>query len=291
MKPKSKGFSVAAILAALSAAATARAADVKLPQASPAATVTQLVGLNEMKIAYHRPGVKGRKIWGALVPYGKVWRTGANEATAITFGEDVTVGGKDVPAGTYMLATIPAEEEWTVILNKDAKQWGAFEYKEGDDLVRLKVKPAAAPFEERMSFRFEDPEPNSVRVVLHWEMREIAFTVSNRIDTNTQVLKNLRDAIASAAPDDWRILARAANFCRENKVDLEEANAWIDKSIKIKETALNHFVKAEMLEQEGRTREAVAEAEKALKVVTPEDEKGFTDEIRRMIGDWKAKTK
>lgn len=290
MKSRGNGAWLPALLG-LALASGVGAADVKLPQVSPAASVTQDVGLNEMKIVYHRPGVKGRKIWGGLVPENEVWRTGANEATTISFTRDVTIDGKDVPAGTYALFTIPSGTEWTVIVNKDARQWGGFQYKESDDVVRFKVRPVAAPFEERMSFRFDDPGLNSARVVLHWEKVEVPFTVSNKVDTNSVVLGSLREAIAAAKPDDWQALSRAASYCQQNKVNPEKAMAWIDRSIKIKDTTQNHFVKAELLEQAGRTGEAVAEAGTALKLATPQDEKGLTAEIRKMVGDWEKKGK
>ncbi|HSM52087.1 MAG TPA: DUF2911 domain-containing protein, partial [Thermoanaerobaculia bacterium] len=138
-----KNLALALALVALGGASAALA-QLELPRASPKATVMQQVGLTDVTIAYARPGVKGRTIWGDLVPYGQVWRTGANEATTITFSTDVKVAGTAVPAGTYGLFTLPGEKEWTVILNKAAKQWGAYEYKPEEDLLRIPVQPQEA---------------------------------------------------------------------------------------------------------------------------------------------------
>ena len=126
-------------------------AQVRYPQASPHAVLTQAVGTTDVTIDYHRPGVKGRQVWGGLVPYDKVWRTGANEATMITFSDDVTIDGKPLPKGTYSLHTIPGKSEWTIIFNKVAKQWGSFSYKQEEDALRVNAKPHAAPMTEWMS--------------------------------------------------------------------------------------------------------------------------------------------
>ena len=123
---------------------------------SPKAEVMQVVGLTQVNISYSRPGVKGRKIWGALVPYDKVWRAGADEATKITFSTDVTVEGKKLSAGSYSFFVIPAKKEWTVIFNKVADQWGAFTYNEAEDALRIKVKPKTADSEEWLKYEFKN---------------------------------------------------------------------------------------------------------------------------------------
>ena len=150
------------------------------PRVSPKATVSQVVGYTDVIITYSRPGVKGRDIWGGLVPYGEVWRTGANEATVIEFGEDVLVNGNEVPKGKYSLFTIPSEGEWTIVLNKIWDQWGAFNYDETEDLVRFKVQPEKSEFDERLLFIFGYVAPYSADVVLEWAGLKVSFTV----DTN-----------------------------------------------------------------------------------------------------------
>lgn len=147
------------------------------PRPSPNARVSQTIGVTDVTISFGRPGVKGREIWGALVPYGQVWRTGANEATTITFGNAVTVQGQNLSAGTYALFTLPTADEWTLIFNKTANQWGAFSYNASQDALRVKVKPRTAGHEEWMSFRFSDLSVSSATIVLAWEKLAVPFKV------------------------------------------------------------------------------------------------------------------
>ena len=158
----------------------------KTPQPSPYASTTQRIGVNDVTITYHRPGVKGRKIWGELVPFGQVWRAGANEATTITFTEDVTVEEHALRAGTYAFFTIPGEKEWTLIFSKEPKQWGAFDYKEGKDALRVKVAPKPSPPEEWLSFRFRDLTLNSAVAVLSWEKVEVPFVIRNKVEVKAK---------------------------------------------------------------------------------------------------------
>ncbi|NWF89949.1 MAG: DUF2911 domain-containing protein [Ignavibacteriaceae bacterium] len=136
---------------------------------SPKAEVMQVVGLTQINISYSRPGVKGRKIWGNLVPYNKVWRAGADEATKITFSKEVKIEGKKLAAGSYSFFVIPNKKEWTVIFNKVADQWGAFEYNEAEDVLRLKVKPKTAEFEEWLRYDINKMGDYSANICLHWE--------------------------------------------------------------------------------------------------------------------------
>lgn len=149
---------------------------------SPRAFVIQTVGTADVTISYSRPGVKGRQIWGGLVPYDKVWRAGANEATKITFGKDVLINGKKLAAGSYAFFTIPSKDEWTVIFNKTADQWGAFEYNQAEDALRIKVKPQSAEFNEWLEYTFSDMKinkkgNNSAVINLNWDKLKIPFTV------------------------------------------------------------------------------------------------------------------
>jgi Protein of unknown function (DUF2911) len=147
---------------------------------SPKASVMQVVGFTEIKIDYSRPGVKGRTIWGDLVPYNKVWRAGANEATTISFSSDVSIEGKKLPAGKYSLFTIPEKEEWTIIFNKVAEQWGAFEYNETEDALRVSVKPITNNSStEWFTFSFTDLKPKEGTTVINllWEKIKVPFKV------------------------------------------------------------------------------------------------------------------
>jgi len=144
---------------------------------SPKASVMQVVGFTEVEINYGRPGVKGRKIWGELVPFNKVWRAGANEATTIRFGSNVEIEGKKLPAGTYGLFVIPNKNEWTLIFNKTAQQWGAFEYNESEDALRITVKPETGEMQEWLAYTITKTSDKSAVIRLEWEKLKVPFKV------------------------------------------------------------------------------------------------------------------
>ena len=281
----SRLFAIAVPLAATTLLAAAPAlAQLDLPRPSPKATVSQTVGLTDVTITYCRPGVKGRVIWGGLVPYDQVWRTGANEATTITFGDDVTIDGTKLPAGTYGLFTIPGKDEWTVIFNKTAKQWGAYEYKPADDVLRIKVKPHPMGFHELLTFVFPAVSTESATVAMVWDKLAVPFTFN--VDTVDKVLTQARKAIADAKPDDWRTSYRAAAFCLDNNVDLPEARTWLAKSVAVKETMYNLAGQARFLALDGKKAEAVALAKKAIAVGKAADPKAETTMVDNLIKEW-----
>jgi hypothetical protein len=235
--------------------------------------------LTDVTINYCRPSVKGRLIWGGLVPYDQVWRTGANEATTITFADDVTIEGTTLPAGAYGLFTIPGKDEWTVIFNKGAKQWGAYEYKQADDVLRIKVKPQAAEFHELLTFTFPVVTTESATVAIVWEKLAVLFTI--KVDTVDKVLAAARRTI-----DDWRLPYRAATFCLDNNVNLAEARGWMDKSIAMKETMYNLAGKARFLALDGKKADAIALAKKAITVGKTADPKADTSMVDNLIKEW-----
>lgn len=153
------------------------AAQDKKPRISPKAGVSQIIGTTEVKISYSRPGVKGRKIWGELVPYNKVWRAGADEATKFTFANDVKINGKKIPAGSYSFFVIPSNGEWTLILNKVADQWGAFEYNENQDLIRFKVNPQKNGYQEWLAYSFSGMSTGTAYIDLTWEYLKVSLKV------------------------------------------------------------------------------------------------------------------
>jgi len=273
----------------LALAALPLAAQDRMPQVSPVASVTQRIGVSDVTISYSRPGVKGRKVWGELVPHGKMWRTGANAATTITFGEDVLVEGKPVAAGTYALFTIPGEKEWTLVLSKNPKQWGNYNHKESEEALRVQLTPRPGRGEEWMSFRFDDLSSSKATVVLAWEKVEVPFTVQNKVDTSTKVLASLREKIAKRKATDWEPLTEAASFAVDNNVALDDAEKWLDQSVKVKDTTFTRFVRARLYEKKGKLKEGIAELERAVAVAAPDEEKAFVDEIKGMIVAWKKK--
>jgi hypothetical protein len=160
--------------------------DVKKVRVSPKAGVFQTIGITDVNVSYSRPGVKNRKIWGELVPYNKVWRAGADEATKITFSTDVMIEGKKLPAGAYGFFAIPGENEWTLIFNKVADQWGAFTYNESEDALRIKVKPVANSNHEWLLYSFTDmtppSAPTSAQLNLIWEKLKVSFKIEGKGD-------------------------------------------------------------------------------------------------------------
>jgi hypothetical protein len=262
---------------------------VRLPQASQAASIKQTVGLNDVTITYSRPGVKGRKIWGALVPYGSVWRTGANSATTIQFSEDVVVEGQPLPAGMYSLHTIPGEKEWTIILNKQANQWGSYSYDAEKDAVRAKVTPLAGQPQEWMQFRFEDLTMDTARVVLAWENLQVPFSFKNATDTNTKVVGMLRESIAKAKPDEWQTYYRGGNYLVQNKLHMDEAATWLDKAIAISPTPAVYYGKARYYDALGKKREAIAEIDKALAAAKPDTPAPLLEELKNVRKTWSEK--
>jgi len=148
---------------------------------SPKAAVVQTVGFTEVRIDYNRPGVKKREIWGKLVPYDAVWRAGANEATKITFSTDVTVEGKKLKKGSYSFFAIPGKNDWTIIFNKIADQWGAFEYNESEDALRVKVKTEKAIWQEWLSYTINKASDTSAVIRLEWEKIKVPFKVEVKL--------------------------------------------------------------------------------------------------------------
>jgi len=227
---------------------------ITLPTVSQHATISQEVGIAEITIDYHRPGVKERDIWGALVPYNQVWRAGANENTTITFSHPVKIDGKNVPVGTYGLHMIPTEKEWIIILNKDYRAWCSFFYIEENDLLRFTVNPETADHQEWLTYSFIDVSPNSTTAVLHWEKLKIIFKIE--VDLHDMVIEDIKQQLTSLSGFFWQGWNQAANYCYQNGIMLEQAVAWADRSIQINKNVTNTFTKAVILNDLGRSDEA-----------------------------------
>jgi hypothetical protein len=197
------------------------AQELKMPQASTAQTITQAFGLGSITINYSRPNTKGRKIFGGLEPYGSVWRTGANSATTITTTEAIQLEGKDLPAGTYGIFTIPGANEWTVIINKGAKQWGAYEYKTEEDLFRIAIKPIKLKDKiETFSIQLTDVYPTKAKLQLMWENTAININLTTEIDSKIMA------GIDEAMKGDKKPYFAAAQYYFENGKDLSKALEW-----------------------------------------------------------------
>ena len=266
------------------------AQEVKFPRVSPSATVSQSIGLSNVTISFCRPGVKGRVIWGGLVPYDQVWRTGANEATTIAFSTDVAIEGNKLAAGTYGLFTIPGKEEWTIIFSKQATIRGSFAYDEKQDVFRIKAKPEAAPHCEWMMFLFTDLADDSAKVILQWEKLMVAFTV--KVDTKAAVLGSIEKSMDNY----WSTPYRAAQYAFNNDMP-EKAGNWIDVSTSIKEIYWNMFLTAKIYKKMAKTpaedKAALAVLEKAVSLIkdVQEDEKPYTEDGVKLLQEWKAPKK
>jgi len=266
---------------------TITSAQLELPRVSQKASLMQTIGLLEVTLNYSRPNVKGRKIWGGLVPYNQVWRTGADEATTILFSEDCRFGEQDVPAGKYSLFSIPGETEWTIILNKVNKQWGAFNYDSTKDLLRFTIKPEENQFTESMNFYFNNTGVSSAVLNLVWEQVKISIPVE--FNTDAKVYSNIKKAIESE-PDNWVNYAAGANYAADNNIHLEEANGWIDKSIELHQSYYNYYVKAKLLKMMNNNNEALRFLERAIELGKSDPEfKNDAPQINLLLKEFKSK--
>lgn len=265
-------------------------AQLQLPQESNKATVSQVVGDTTISITYFRPNVKGRTVWGDLVPYDKVWRSGANNATVFEINNDVTINGQALPKGKYSLHSIPTTGEITLIFNKTWDQWGSFNYDEKQDQLRVKVMPekTAAP-RETLMYEFAGIKDSTTNVILSWEKWRIPFTV-NVGDIYGRTLGQIRNAIQARATDDVRPLNQGAGyvFASKKKENYEEALGWLDTSIKTKEGFGNLSAKARLLNEMGKKKEAIAAGEKAVQVGKAASPAANTADFEKTLADWRA---
>jgi tetratricopeptide (TPR) repeat protein len=280
-----KRLALVSLFAALLSFAGAARADLDLPRPSPSAKVVQTVGLTDITVDYSSPGVKGRKIWGGVVPYDQMWRAGANAATKITFSRDVTFAGKPVPAGSYAFFVIPTKAAWTVILNKKADQAGiGRDYKEADDLLRVQVTPKAAPFRERLAYLLTDFTDDKASLDLEWEKLRLPIPIT--VKTSEQALGNINAAIDGG----WRTYANAARYMLENKKDYDTGMKYIDQSLALKEDWFNLWIKAELLKAKGNAPEARATGERAYELGKKSPGFFLESEIKKTLEDWKKKS-
>ena len=266
----------------LALAAPAAAQTVDLPRPSPFAKVSQMVGLTEVAVEYSSPAVRGRKIWGGLVPYGKVWRIGANMATKLTVSKEVTIGGKEVPAGAYSLHTIPAQGSWTVIVNKNPTAQTR-EYKPELDVVRLTVKPKAVAARERLTFIFADTTETTTSLDLEWAGLRVSIPI--KASTEAQVAAALKDLEGGL----WRPDTLAARYLLESRKDYDRALKFVDRSLSLKEEWFNSWTKAQILAAKGKRAEACPYALKAQALGEKAPFFFFADEVKKAVADWRCK--
>jgi hypothetical protein len=256
------------------------AQDFRTPRPSPDATVSQYVGVTKITIDYSCPAVKGRTIWGELVPFGKVWRTGANEVTSITFDDAVKINGNELPAGTYGIHTIPNQNEWEIIFSKDTKVDGGSGYDETKDALRIKVTPESNTFTERMTFTFSEMTENSTKVNLNWEKLKVSFNVE--VETQQLTLDKARNSFKSGE------LMAAASYCLQNNINLDEGYKWIQASTMINENYFSTRLLAQYLAKRDQKSEAITTMEKAIEMGSKMPDPPFDFEaMKKMLEDWK----
>jgi hypothetical protein len=251
-------------VAAVSHAQTATGETImlNLPRASQHAVIMQRIGITDITINYHRPLANGRQIWGKVVPYGQVWRAGANENTTITFTDPVTIEGQSLEKGTYGLHMIPGEAQWTVIFSKVSTAWGSFSYKQDEDALRVNVKPQSAELHNALTYDFDDVKPDSTVVTMTWDKVAVPFKVG--VNVNDIVVASIRKQIRGLNQYYWEGWDDAANYFLTNKIDLDEALKDEDLSIQAEERYDNLLNKSKILDAMGRTQEADATRKEAL---------------------------
>mgnify|MGYP000032357510 CR=1 FL=1 len=236
-------------------------AQVEMPVPSPAASVSQVIGVTKISVDYSSPAVRERQIWGKLIPYNEMWRTGANSPTKITFSTDVMVEGKKVEAGSYTFITIPTEKKWTVVLNKDTKGNGVFSYLKEDDVIRVEVSPKESDMREYLSFSVIPQSDMEAHLVMNWEKMSIALKITT--DTKANAVASI-DKGMGVYGRAWYDYASAAEYYIQNDLDIEKANEWATLSTKLNE---KHFfaqwIMAQVKAKQGNYKEAVKIAKTA----------------------------
>ncbi|MNX70621.1 hypothetical protein D3C86_1018890 [compost metagenome] len=242
-------------------------AQVKLPQASSTTSITQGLGIKNLSLSYQRPNINGRVIFGGLVPYNEVWRTGANNIPVIKFEEEVTIEGNKVPAGTYGILTIPTQGEWTIILTKNSNQWGAYTYDKKDDLIRFNVKSTKLPNKvETFTMQFENVTTNAATLSLAWENAYTKFTI--KVDQTKEILANIDEAMKG----DKKPYLQAAQFYLTNNLDLNKALVWANEAEKGNpEAPYIRYWKAKIQLKAGDKKGAIATAKKGLEIAQKEN--------------------
>jgi hypothetical protein len=273
-------------------------AQARFPRVSQRASVSQTIGITDVSVSYHRPGVKGRQIWGCtappeelipsggktypcLVPYNQVWRMGANEATVFEISEDIMINGQKLAKGKYSLHAIPSADMWTVIFNKDWGQWGSFRYDGKQDALRLQVKPEVTPMQEWLIYEFGDVWENKATLSMRWEKVKINLTI--------EVPDQNATAIQKAEADMAELGRQTANYILQNRLKdrYSEALSLINTAIAIKETFANLNLKARLLAEIGNFKEAVMVGEKAVQVGKAANVN--TTAFEKTVSDWKQK--
>ena len=259
------GFSL--LLTTLTGVSLGQSLVLDLPDQSQSAQITQRIGITDITIKYHRPVVKDRKVWGGLVPYGQVWRAGANINTVISFSDPVTIEGQQLAAGTYGLHMIPNADEWTVIFSKNSTSWGSFTYDQAEDALRVNVKPRTTEMHNALTYDFDDLQPESAVVVLEWEKVAVPFKVG--VDVHSVVQASLKKQLRNLSQYTWMSWDDAANYLLAEKVDYDGALKYANESIKNEDRYDNEMTKSNVLQALNRKDDAEVATKRALDLANP----------------------
>ncbi len=266
-----RGFLFCLLMAAMSGAmselSVAQSFVLDLPRQSQRAQISQRIGITDITISYHRPLVNHRKVWDDLVPYGKVWRAGANENTTITFSDPVLIEGKPLDKGTYGLHMIPNADEWTIIFSKNSTSWGAFTYEQAEDALRVTVKPKAADMHNALTFDFDQLQPDSAVIELEWEKVAVPFKVA--VDVHGVVQASLKKQLRNLSQYTWMSWDDAASYLLTEKIALDDALTYANKSIENEDRFDNELTKSKVLTALNHKDEAATAQKKALEMASP----------------------
>lgn len=264
-------------------------AQIKTPAPSPKCEIKQVIGLGDFNVEYSRPSAKGRPIFAAdgLVPYGSLWRTGANASTKVSFSSDVMIDGREVPAGKYALYTIPNADSWTIVFHKNLEHWGVGgkAYKETEDQLRLNVKPKrTSGTVETFTIDFANITSNSCHLVISWENTMVAIPIS--IDVDTKVMNNIQTVMGGVSRGDYYTAAR---YFYDNNKDMNQALTWIKKANEMDSKFWQLRLQAEIEAKMGNFTSAIKTAEKSKAAAFEADNQDYIRINEKNIANWKGK--
>ncbi len=260
------------------------------PAESPAATISQKVGFDEISITYARPRVRERHIWGELVPYDSVWRTGADYPTQVTFPSDVEIEGQPLRAGKYAFYTIPGPDSWTIIFSRNTKLWGAFGYKTIDDALRVTVVPRTSrEWTESFTLEFADVTYNTTTLQLRWA--NLIVPIAIRIPIHHTLMRKIERRIAAKEKLTWGFYWRAANYLLQEERELDTAQLWIEESLSIERNWMNVWTFAELLAARRKFADAVRVGEDALAICRDQSPYcPYAQVYDRKMSEWRDQT-
>lgn len=284
---KIQGIKLLAFFAFFAFSASAFAQKLDIPRPSPLCKVEQKVGLTTFNLEYSRPGVKDRKVFDELVPYGKLWRTGANAATVFETSDAIKFAGKDLPAGKYSMFSIPGKKEWTIILNKDHEVYVG-DYDKSKDALRVTVPAGKTGFVETMRIQFEEIKMESAKLELAWEKTLVSIPIEVEVDA--RVMEQIKVEIAKAGEDANMLYYQAARYYLDTGKDLKQAKAWMEKAVEGEEP--KYWIihqHAKILAGLGEYKEAVETAEKSKELAAKAGNQDYVKLNEEAIKDWKKK--